>query len=244
MIWVYVFAVILLASLLKGITGFGFALLSMPLLLFVYPVKFLIPVLTIFNLFTSILIVLSKKQKKEGIKAVVLPLWGVVGIIPGILFLHSQSDHSLKIFAGIMLSLLAFAFLFGYRFKIRSPWRATMIAGLISGFLNGSISVGGPPLAFFLTSIKEDNEGFRMKFAWFSIATASSALIGYASAGLVSHETLRLSMIMLPVLITGTFVGKKVSKYIPIETFRKICILISLISGIMVLVDTLFLRAR
>lgn len=244
MIWIYVLAVILLASLLKGITGFGFALLSMPLLLFVYPVKFLIPVLTIFNLLTSILIVLTKKQKKQGLKAVILPLWGITGLIPGVLFLHEQSDRSLKIFAGVMLSLLAFAFLFGYRFKIRSPWRATMIAGLISGFLNGSISVGGPPLAFFLTSIKEDNEGFRMKFAWFSIATASSALIGYASTGLVTHETFRVCIYMVPVLIIGTLVGKRLSKRIPVELFRKICILISLISGIMVLVDMLFLKAH
>lgn len=244
MIWVYVFAVILLASLLKGITGFGFALLSMPLLLFVYPVKFLIPVLTGFNLFTSILIVLSKKQKKQGLKALILPSWGILGLIPGVLFLHFQSDRTLKIFAGIMLSLLAFAFLFGYRFKIRNPRRATMIAGLVSGFLNGSISVGGPPLAFFLTSIKEDNEGFRMKFAWFSIATASSALIGYYTAGLINNETFRMLLYMFPVLITGTLVGKKVSRYIPVELFRKICILISLISGIMVLIDMLFLRPR
>ena len=49
---------------------------------------------------------------------------------------------------------------------------------------------------------------------------------------------------MFPVLITGTLVGKKVSRYIPVELFRKICILISLISGIMVLIDMLFLRPR
>lgn len=60
--WLFILLVVLIASLVKGITGFGFALVSLPILVAWFPVKELIPVLTICNLLASIVIVLQKKK--------------------------------------------------------------------------------------------------------------------------------------------------------------------------------------
>ncbi len=237
--WVYIFCVILLAAVLKGLTGFGFALLAMPLLIFIFPVKLIIPLLTFFNLFSSTMIVLKRPAERSGIRALILPAWGVVGLVPGVLFLHLVEEQTLRIFAGIMLSLLALAFLLGYRYNIRKPARATMISGMISGFLGGSISVSGPPLAFFLTSMNTSNENFRNKFAWFNVFNASIALVGYYTADLIVPQNMKMALYLLPVLVIGTIIGQRLSSKVPVALFRKICIWISFISGLTVLVNTL-----
>lgn len=53
-----------MSSLIKGVTGFGFALLSLPILLMWYEPVEIIPVLMVCNLVASLFIVLQKKKNK------------------------------------------------------------------------------------------------------------------------------------------------------------------------------------
>jgi len=59
---IWIVLIITLSSLIKGITGFGFALVSFPLLLMWYTPKEIIPILMICNLIASVMIVLTKKR--------------------------------------------------------------------------------------------------------------------------------------------------------------------------------------
>ena len=61
MIWILL--IVSFASLLKGSTGFGFALVSLPALLFWYPLKELIPTLLLCNFIISVFMILQKKEK-------------------------------------------------------------------------------------------------------------------------------------------------------------------------------------
>ncbi|MCD6597504.1 MAG: hypothetical protein J7L04_07450, partial [Bacteroidales bacterium] len=70
--------------------------------------------------------------------------------------------------------------------------RATIIAGLTSGFTGGSISISGPPLALFLSSLNYKNNGFRQVFAIFSIVTSVLAMITYFFIGLVSLDSMKV----------------------------------------------------
>ncbi|PIF04354.1 MAG: hypothetical protein CSA36_09170, partial [Draconibacterium sp.] len=88
--YVAIVIVILLAAFVKGVTGFGFALVSLPLLmLFGFDAKELIPVLMFCNLFASILIVLQKKEYKLiDRKSRSLIIYGAVFTILGVAVLN------------------------------------------------------------------------------------------------------------------------------------------------------------
>jgi len=237
--WVFIAIVILFASVLKGLTGFGFALLAMPFLLIFYPAKLVIPVLTLFNLLTSTQIILKIPNLKLNRYTLKIPIWGIIGTLPGVVLLNFVEDRPFKIFVGSMLIIVSFAFLKGFRFKIKDPLRGSVTAGLTSGFLGGFTSISGPPLALFLTSLNVSNDDFRGKFAYFNIATATLALIGYAFSHMLTLETLKITAFQLPIMVFGILIGQKLSRIVSVSLFQKICILITLFSGFMTLFSVL-----
>ena len=113
--------VVLFAALIKGSTGFGFSLITLPVLLFWFPVKLLIPVLMAGNLFTSVIIVLQKKSHiLLNRQSWMLILWGVLGTIAGTIFLNSIPDDLLTVIIAVIFAVLSILSLLGVRFKIKN----------------------------------------------------------------------------------------------------------------------------
>jgi uncharacterized membrane protein YfcA len=85
----WIILIVVIASLVKGITGFGFALVSLPPLMIWYSPKEIIPVLLLCNLFSSIIIVLQKKEHKlinKQFKSLIIH--GALFTIVGVMFLN------------------------------------------------------------------------------------------------------------------------------------------------------------
>ncbi|QZE12756.1 sulfite exporter TauE/SafE family protein [Halosquirtibacter laminarini] len=229
------------ASLLKGMTSFGFSLMAFPILLNFYSPLILVPMLTLCNVLTSAQIVLTTKVKKKNTEKPNhwLLIAGVVGIVPGVLLLQTLDVDTLKVIVGVIFVLLSILFLSGFRFKIKHPIRAQIIAGTTAGFLGGALSVSGPPLVLFLTSMKFTNQQFRLHFARFSVLTSSVAFIGYFLSGMITGEVWKLFFISFPILILGTILGQKLSTKVSIRFFQVLCISISLCAGIWSLITGL-----
>jgi uncharacterized membrane protein YfcA len=238
-IWIIILSIIFLSGIVKGTTGFGFALFSLPLLVHFIPIKALIPIIMLFNLFSSIQIVLQSGHLRIKKSIILLSVTGVAGIVCGSIILKFFPERWLKLMASVVLIVLSIMFLSGYRFKIRKLKRGNAIAGIISGFLGGSLSVSGPPLALFLTSIKLDTQSFRSTFAWFSVITASVAMANYIMIGIVNLMTLKIFFISLPVLILSILIGKLISKKISVKLFYTGVVTISLIAGILLFLSYL-----
>lgn len=236
-IWVII--IIMFSSLIKGITGFGFALVSLPLLLMWYTPKEIIPVLMICNLIASIMIVLQKKEHKLLDKqSYYLIAAGGIFTIAGVIALSSTDGKWLIRFSGIL-----FIFLTIYSLARKKPKninmrnRAYLLAGAFIGFLTGAISVSGPPLALFLNKANISNQKFREIFAAFSIITAVIAILGYYQAGMMTLQTLELTFIFVPLLLMGTILGKKINTIMPIEKFQTINIVLTLIASIILVMQ-------
>ncbi len=239
--WVYIFLIVFISAFLKGTTGFGFALLSVPLLLFFYSPKFLIPIICLYNLFSSLIIISSLSKFRVSKKTLILPFWGSIGILIGTVFLKFLPEYWLKLLISGVLILLSVAFLFGYRFRINNIKRATIIAGLTSGFTGGSISISGPPLALFLSSLNYENNDFRQVFASFSIVTSVLAMIAYIFIGLVSLDSMKVFLSYLPALLLGLYFGNMINDKVSGKVFHNICILVTLVAGVLVLYSCIFI---
>lgn len=237
--WGIILGIIFISGIVKGTTGFGFALFSLPLLVHFIPIKTLIPIITLFNLFSSVQIIIQSHGLKLNKPLIFLSVMGTIGVFSGTLILKYLPDHKLKLLCAVVLIILSIMFLTGYRFKIRKLRRGNAIAGFISGFLGGSLSVSGPPLALFLTSLKLDTKNFRFTFAWFSIITAFIAIIDYVKIGLVHLNTFKIFIISLPVLLISVQTGKLLNKKLSVTLFYKGVVIITLLAGILLLISCL-----
>ncbi len=233
----WIILIISLASLLKGITGFGFALVSLPLLMFWYPAKELIPILFVCNLISSFIIILQKKDRKlvnQNFKDLII--FAALFTIFGVIALNYVSESNLVIILSSFLIVLSLLSLLGVKYKINLSKKTFKITGAVLGFLTGFISISGPPLALFLNSSNLDNQEFREVFSWFSVITASIALIGYGFLGLLNVNTFKMAFMVLPILFAGSYIGKRLNHKIPLIVFRKATVFISLIASVIILI--------
>jgi len=236
MLYFWIILIVSLASLVKGITGFGFALIALPPLLIWYSPQEIIPVLILCNLFASLVIVLQKKDRDLVSKQFqCLISYGALFTLVGVLTLKYLSEDILITIMSIFFILLSVFSLLGIRYSIRlSDW-SYKIAGMFLGFLTGSISISGPPLALFLHSAKVDNQEFREIFSWFSIVTAFIALVGYGVVGLLTLATFKMALLFLPILYLGSFIGKRLNQCISPLLFKNISVFITLLSSLFLL---------
>lgn len=232
----WIILIIIIASLIKGITGFGFALVALPPLLFWYTPQEIIPVLLLCNLFASTIIVLQKKDRKlVDSRFKTLIYYGAFFTIFGTIALKYVSGDILIIVMGIFFIILSIITLIGVKYTIRHTKINVKIAGALCGFLTGSISVSGPPMALFLNAVNVDNQQFREIFAWFNIVTTSVAIFGFFVLDLLTTEIFKMTLMFLPILYLGSFFGKRLNKYIPPNLFKKLAILMSLVSSVFLL---------
>lgn len=234
---IWVILIIVLSSFIKGVTGFGFSLLSFPLLLIWYAPKEIIPVLMICNLIASVMIVMQKKEYKLlDTQSYYLIATGGLFTIVGVAALSSTDGKWLvKLSGGLFLALTIYSLV-----KRKTKARifrnsAYLSAGAFIGFLTGAISVSGPPMALFLNMAKINNRKFREIFAAFSVITAIIAIFGYYQAGMLSMQMLKTSLIFVPILLIGTIVGKKLNAIIPIENFQIFNTVLTLIASILMI---------
>jgi len=228
--------IVVIASLVKGITGFGFALVALPPLMIWYSPKEIIPVLLLCNLFSSVLIVLQKKDRQLINKQFEwLIIFGALFTIIGVVFLKYLPEHLLIVIVSVFLIILTVLSILGVQYPLKITDRSYKIAGAFLGFLTGSISISGPPMALFLYSAKVDKQQFREIFSWFSVVTSVVALSGYFVLGILTLQSLKTSLLFLPILFIGSFIGKRINNIIPVIVFKKAILIITLFSSVFIL---------
>lgn len=233
--YAFIIIIVLAAAFIKGITGFGFSLITLPLLLLLgFSAKELIPVLMFCNLFASILIVLQKKDyrliDKKGRSLII---YGALFTILGVFTLKQIPSKGLLIFLSIFFALISLMTFLKKNKKIKMfQIGIYRIAGAVSGFLTGCISISGPPLAIFLQQTHLNKTQFREIFAWFSITTAIVALIGYYYTDMITWKTLEYSSITIPLLFVGSYTGKRLNNKISKDFFEKMILILCVFSFI------------
>jgi len=227
--------IILIASFIQGAVGFGFVLVSAPILSFFIPLKTLVPILIIFGLFINSMIVVSARKHIAIREIGILILMGIVGIPLGVYGLNTISPYNLKLIIGIIIIITAIAMLVGFKFQMKNKFFSYTIAGLLSGVLNGAISMSGPPIALFLTNEGYERDKFRANINTFFLITNVVTIIAFSLNGIMNYEVIHYAIINILFLMIGTFIGIKFSPKINEATFKKVILVLLIVTGIVTL---------
>ncbi len=228
--------IVTLASVIKGITGFGFALVSLPFLMIWYSPKELIPVLLMCNLIASVFIVLQKKKApliNQDFKHLIY--YGGFFSILGAISLSFIKERYLIHILAVLFIVLSIVSLLNLKREFKLSRLAYKLAGSFIGYLTGAVSISGPPLALFLNMMKVNNASFREIFSWFNIVTSVVAIVSYAFIGLITKDVLIMTATFVPIILLGTVVGKRLNHILPHLLFKHITIGITIVACIMLL---------
>lgn len=219
--WAFAALIVCLAAALQGITGFGFALLSVPLLLLIYDPRTAVGINIIISFFS--LFVLTLRIRREIIRPTVLNLFlgSIFGIPLGAyIFLHFNVQE-LKLMIGIVTSLCSLMLLKGVTIKNATGILWERITGSISGFLTGSLGMPGPPIILFLSNQHLPKERFRATTAaYFTLVYPASLLLLMCLRAIDIHVALT-AITLIPFAILGGQIGCRLFHLIPQAQFQR-----------------------
>ncbi len=244
-VWLFLgMAVIVVAGFIQGLTSFGFALLSVPVLALMLPIKEVVPLVVLLSLVTNILILGTCFRDVQLRKIVVLILASLAATPLGVYSLVVLDSAVVKLFAGVVILVVALLFLTGKTFPVRKETLAFIPVGLASGFLNGSISMSGPPLALFLTNQGATQRAFRANITAYALILNVFTVGGFVSEGLIG-PSVSLCLWMVPCLVVGVLLGSWATKKLNSALFRTVALGLIVASGVATIATTLLaLRAQ
>lgn len=228
--------IFLLAGFIQGLTGFGSALVAIPLLSLIIDIKSAVPLCILNSL--VITTYLSLKMRKDLEKKKILPLCiaAVPGILVGSTLLKHVQSSTIRLWLGILLIAYSLYSLFSTPTPRRLHRAWSYVAGFSSGAIGAAFSAGGPPTIIYVAlndwkkdTIKATLSGFFL-FNSYLIATV------HAISGLTTIEIFAYFMISAPVVLLGTILGTICYGKIPHELYLKIIFAFLTLMGIMMIV--------
>jgi uncharacterized membrane protein YfcA len=227
--------IIFAASVVRGFTGFGLALVAVPLIQFLMPVTDTAVFIAMINLVFSLLYYRRSSRVINGQPLGAMALWTGAGVAIGALVLKYINPAFIQLGWGILIVFIVFALYRGVDFHIRSDRTALTLSGLLGGLLSGATGITGPPVAVILSSIKTPKEKFNAIISVFILFAVSYALLFYLISGLVRKETLLLALCSVPALLAGLYTGDRLVARISQRTFTNIIYVVLVIMGLITL---------
>lgn len=239
--WLISVIVILMASLLKGMTGFGFALLALPILTVFFPMQALVPAMTLFNMFTSIYILANIKLKIEYKYLLPMLAASFIGIPAGVQILQYLPEQTMELTTGISIFSLSMVFLLSGKREVPESRKKKPIvfAGFLSGFMASSMSIGGPPIALAMNRKGYTKERFRKMFALVSVINAVIATALYVAKGIFVAFSLKFAVFLFPVMLLGSKLGDVLSKKVNQAQFKRMILYLNMVLGLFIVVRIL-----
>lgn len=231
--------VILMSSLLKGMTGFGFALIAIPFLSFFYPIKILVPAMAIFNLISSFALLLKIRERISWFYFVPMFAASLAGIPLGVFLLDLLDERVLRIIIGGVLVFISIKMLSGIPIAKRFKNKPIVFAGFMSGILSGSVSLGGPPLVIAMNRKNYSKDFFRGVFAWFSTFSSFVAIAAFYARGLMPAASIKLSLYYTPFLFLGASLGNRLSKMVNAQKFKRIVVVVNVFTGLITIISAI-----
>ena len=230
--------IIFIAFFIRSLTGFGGALVSIPLLALLFDLKFVVPLEALFEVGLSILLMRNVYNSISKITLIPLIIGTIIGSLLGTYILYSLANIFLKRALGVAIILFALNLLMGkisnHIKPLSSGWG--VLAGTIGGVLGGLFGTSGPPFVVYLTYKLKKKNVLRASLIGLFAIDYSWRVGVFAATGLLTIQILKFALLLTPALILGTILGHKVHFKISEVQFRQIVAAILTVSGIFLIV--------
>jgi uncharacterized protein len=217
-------AVTLAASLARGFSGFGAALIFIPLASALLGPRIAVPLLLVTDGVMTAGMIPGAVRKADRRDVLTMALGALIGVPTGTWLLTTLDPMVLRwgivALAALMLALL----LSGWRYRGRPKPSLTVLVGLISGFFSGAAQVGGPPVVAYWLGGTIPAVTVRANIVFYFAITTAIAAIGYVWGGLITSQILLLALLVAPIYGLGTWAGSRMFGLASDRTFRRICL--------------------
>jgi hypothetical protein len=221
-----------LGALIFGITGFGAALVTIPLATHVVPLQFALALFVLADLGAALMVGLENpKNAVRGEWTRLVPMI-LAGTALGVTLLVNLPRQAGMLLLGIFVVAFAvFTLLPHGRARVVRPGWA-WVAGLAGGITSTIFGAGGPPYAIYLSQRGLTKEQFRATLGFATMTSISLRVIAFALTGLlVDREVWLKALFVVPACLAGIWVSRRIFRRLSREALMRAVALLLLASG-------------
>jgi uncharacterized protein len=240
--WTTLLAAALIVALgytVYGLTGFGSAIVAIPLLAQFFPLRFAVPMMLVFDLVTGLLLARRSRLRLSRAELLrLLPLLAV-GMLAGVTLLVQVDERWLLLALGAFVVTYALWSLASR--AVPSPISAVWAvpAGLLGGAFTALYGTGGPIYTIYLARRLSDKTVLRATIGVLIFCTALIRLALFTGSGFYRQPgLLPLAFALLPCALLGYLAGSRLHTRMPARRAVQAVWLLLVVGG-----GSLFVRA-
>lgn len=221
--------VIVIAGAIKhGTVGFGFPLISTPLVALLVDVKTAVLITVVPNIAVNIVSILRGGNWRESIgRYWPLAIWVAAGTVAGTHFLLVSPPELLQVvLAAMIVVFLAQAKIrqFDWTWITRRPIVSGAAFGVAAGLFSGSVNLGAPPLLIYFITLDLTPVALTqiLNLCFIAAKTTQAATLSVVGPGSMPllAASLPLTALAVAVLLLGTQLQKRMSDALYFKILR------------------------
>lgn len=199
---------VMIAAVLRGFTGFGFALAAVPMMgLFLPPAK-AVPIAVLLQLLGGLNDFRRHRRDCHWWSLRWLIAGAVVGSPFGAVMLSVAPAPVARIVIALITAGAVYALGRGFTLDAVPSRLVTTGVGAVAGVFNGLAAMPGPPAVAYYMSGPFRAAAARASLLIFFLVTSIFAFASIAIVGLATAKVAWLSILALPVMFVGTWIGE------------------------------------
>jgi uncharacterized membrane protein YfcA len=220
-----------LGALIFGVTGFGSALVTIPLATHVVPLKFALALFAVADLLSALRVGLEKPKNAVRAEWTRLVPMIVVGTALGVTVLvNLPRAAGMAMLGAFILSYAVYSLARKGEHKVSSRW--AWLAGLGGGLTSTLFGAGGPPYAIYLSMRGLSKEQFRATMGFATITSIGLRVVAFLLTGLLlDPDVWMAAAFVIPAVLAGLYVAGKVFDRMPREMLLRAVALLLVVSG-------------
>ena len=225
---------VLVGSLLNGLVGFGFALVTVPLMAIAVGPKEAVVLSAFFGLLSNAGVSVRHRQEVEGAVVGRIFLGSVLGMPAGLAVMILVPAAPLK--AAIAVVVLLSVGVLARGWVIHDPPRGVdLAAGVVSGVLNTSTGISGPPVVMDLQGRGLAKGPFRASASAVFALSGVVAITLFTIAGRIRADTLVAAAVAVLAWPLGWYIGDVLHHRFDEDRFRGLVLVLLALTAVITL---------
>jgi hypothetical protein len=233
--WLLIAAAVFLGGAVRGATGFGGALVMVPLLAQAAAPATAVSLVLLIECVGYADMLRHAGRRIQWRAILPLTVAAILAVPLGVyLVTHLAVPVMMRIIAACVIGS-ALVLLTGWHYAGAPGWPATVGVGAAAGLLDGLAGVPGPPVALFLYGGPQPARTVRDNLVGFFLLLDLATLAAFAMEGTLRGELLWLGALSLPVSMLGNALGVRLARWLPEALLRRLALGLILLAGLALL---------
>ena len=223
--------ILMVAFTVRGITGFGSALIAIPLLALMLPISVAVPLVGFLDYTSSLTHSLKLRSDIQWKKILPLLPFTLMGVLFALYLFNTVDAQLLKKFLGGFIIIYALYTLLTIKPHSHSSNLWAIPGGLIGGLVSTLFGTGGPFYVIYYQLQGLGKIAFRATIAATFFLDGTARIIAYSFNDFYSMDTIILIAVSLPIMAIAMYIGGHIHTNISHQTIQKGIGILLLFSG-------------